>query len=150
MSTLPPVKTPFLFALLLTAGLLASSPHDTPAGLWKTVDDKTQRPRGTVRIYEQEGALYGRIETSFDPSQTNEICDKCPGDRKNKPVIGLVILSGLKKRGNEYSGGEILDPDTGWVYRCRLTLEDNGAKLIVRGYIGLPLAGRSQTWYRAE
>ena len=108
----------FLSALLASAALAA--PPDSPIGLWKTVDDKTGQPRGLVRIYEQDGALCGRIESS------------------------------LRKHGAEFSGGEIPDPDTGSTYRCRLTLEDKGARLIVRGYIGLPLAGRSQTWYRAE
>jgi uncharacterized protein (DUF2147 family) len=144
------VKTPLLFILILVGGLVAAPSNDTPAGLWKTIDDKTQKPRGLVRIYEKEGVLYGRIESSFDGAEGNDICDKCPGERKNQPVVGLLILSGLKKRGNEYSGGEILDPDTGWVYRCRLTLEGNGSRLVVRGYLGLPVAGRSQTWYRAE
>ena len=138
-----------VLSTFLAASAFAAAP-DSPVGLWETVDDKTGRPRGLVRIYEQDGALYGRIESSFDAAEARDVCDKCPGLRRNQPIIGLVILQGLRKHGIEFSGGEILDPDTGSTYRCRLTLEDKGARLIVRGYIGLPLAGRSQTWYRTE
>ena len=144
------MKPALIFCLIPAASLWAAPPASSPLGLWKTIDDKTRQPRGLVRIYEQDGALFGRIEGSFNPGEAREVCDKCPGEQRNQPVIGLVILRGLKKRGAEYSGGEILDPDTGSVYRCRLTVVDNGAKLVVRGYIGLPLAGRSQIWYRAE
>ena len=142
------MKPAVIFCLILTASLLAAPPEASPSGLWKTIDDKTRQPRGLVRIYEQDGALFGRIEGSFNPAEARDVCDKCSGEQRNHPVIGLVILRGLKKRGAEYSGGEILDPDGGSIYRCRLTLEDNDAKLVVRGYIGLPLAGRSQIWYR--
>jgi uncharacterized protein (DUF2147 family) len=135
--------------LVFTVGA-AALPHDSPTGLWRTIDDKTHKPRGLIRIYEHEGALYGRIEASLDPAETKEFCDKCPGELRHKPMVGLVIMRGMKKHGNEYSGGEILDPDTGWTYRCRMMLEENGWRLVVRGYIGLSIAGRSQVWLRAE
>ena len=69
---------------------------------------------------------------------------------QNAPVIGLVILSGLKKEGTEYSGGQILDPDNGKVYSSKAQLTDSGKKLNVRGYIGAPMLGRSQIWERQE
>jgi uncharacterized protein (DUF2147 family) len=116
--------------LNLRAGAVA---HDSPIGLWRTIDDKTHKPRGLVQIYEHDGALYGRIEGSLDPAEAREFCGKCPGELRNKPMIGLVIMRGMKKHGNEYSGGEILDPDSGWTYRCRMTLEENGLRLVVRG-----------------
>ena len=144
-----PVRIHLFLSTLLASAALAA-PADSPVGLWKTIDDKTRQPRGLVRIYEQDGALYGRIESSFNPAEARDVCDKCPGSRRNQPIVGLVILQSLRKHGAGFSGGEILDPDTGSIYRCRLTLEDNGTRLIVRGYIGLPVAGRSQTWYRAE
>ncbi len=131
------------FALTLLLGGEVS-----PAGLWKTIDDKTGRARGFVRIYEQNGELFGKIESSLLPEEAREVCSKCSGERKNKPVIGMVILTGMKKEGQEYKGGEILDPDTGWVYRCKMRLEEGGKKLILRGYLGVSLLGRSQTWVR--
>src|SRR5215472_9617422 len=141
------VKPCLLISILfLGSALQAAFHHESPIGLWRTIDDKTHKPRGLVRIYEHNGALYGRIEASLDPSETKEFCDKCPGDLHNKPMVGLVIIRGMKKHGDEYSGGEILDPDTGWIYRCRFILTVNGSRLVVRGYIGISIAGRSQTW----
>jgi len=131
-------------ALLLWAADIAPL---TPVGRWKTIDDKTGKPKAIVRIYEENGLLYGRIEATLQPD-AKKICDKCQDQRKNQPIIGMVILRGLKPHDAEYSGGDILDPDNGSVYRCRLRLEDRGAKLSVRGYIGFSLLGRSQTWTR--
>src|SRR5262245_54445887 len=130
----------------LSLAVFAAEP--TPAGLWRTVDDKTGKPRGIVRIYEQDGAFFGRIESSFDPAEANERCDKCTDERKDKPVIGMVILRRLKRNGSEYSGGDILDPDTGAVYRCKFRMVEEGRKLLVRGYTGISLLGRSQVWTR--
>jgi uncharacterized protein (DUF2147 family) len=135
-------------ALLLAAPIPAQDP--SPAGLWRTIDDKTHKTRGLIRIFEKDGAIFGKIEASFDPVEAKEVCNKCDGDRKGKPVIGLVIMRDMKKRGPEYGGGDILDPDTGSIYRCRMTLEDGGRKLTVRGYLGVALLGRSQTWIREE
>jgi uncharacterized protein (DUF2147 family) len=124
----------------------------SPTGLWKNVDDVSGKPRALIRITESNGALLGTIEkVSPSPNEDpNPKCDKCEGANKNAPVIGLVILSGLTKHGNEYDGGQILDPENGTVYRSKVQLTDNGKKLSVRGYIGMPMLGRSQTWVRQE
>jgi uncharacterized protein (DUF2147 family) len=128
------------------ARLLALEP--SPVGFWKTVDDRTHKPRGIVRIYEENNQFFGKIETSFNPEEMTALCEKCTGDRKDAPVIGLVIMRGMTKRGSEYGGGEILDPETGWVYRCRFALIGQGSKLLIRGYLGVPVLGRTQTWVR--
>lgn len=114
------------------------------------MDDHTHKPRGVVRIYEQDGTFFGKIETSFDPEERVARCEKCADDRKNAPILGLIILRGITKRGEEYSGGEILDPDTGSIYRCRFTLSSDGEKLFVRGFLGVSLLGRTQTWFRTD
>ncbi|HET9320424.1 MAG TPA: DUF2147 domain-containing protein [Bryobacteraceae bacterium] len=120
----------------------------SPAGLWKTVDDKTGEPKGMVRIYEHNGAFFGKIESSLKAADAKERCELCTDERKNKPIIGLVILRGLKKQGEEFSGGDILDPESGTVYRCKLRVLDQGKTLVVRGYVGVSVLGRSQTWLR--
>ena len=126
----------------------------SPIGLWKNVDDVSGTPRALIRITESNGALLGKIEKVFPaPNEDpNPRCDKCEGANKNAPVIGLVVLSGLTKdkEGEEYVGGQILDPDNGKVYRSKVRLTDNGKKLSVRGYIGVPMLGRSQAWLRQE
>jgi uncharacterized protein (DUF2147 family) len=132
----------------LAAASEAATADTKPFGLWKTVDDKTGKPRGTVRIYDFNGEVFGKIESSFDPKEIKEDCHHCPGDRKGKPMLGLVILRGLKAHGEEYSGGDILDPDTGTLYSCKIRLIEQGTKLLVRGYLGFSLFGRSQVWLR--
>ena len=121
----------------------------SPIGLWRTFDDKTGRERGLVRIWEEDGVLYGRIENTIDPAEAKHVCDKCRDDRKGQPIIGLNIIRGMKRDGERWSGGEILDPENGETYRCAMRLEDGGRKLVVRGYIGISLLGRSQVWLRA-
>jgi uncharacterized protein (DUF2147 family) len=136
--------------LLATASLHAAEP--SPAGLWKTIDDQSGQPKGLVRIREINGQYEGKIEKIFpkpgdDPAPK---CDKCDGPRRNQPVLGMTFLWGLTKQGDEYHGGEILDPENGKVYRAKMKLADGGKKLEVRGFIGFSLFGRSQTWLREE
>ncbi len=139
----------FMFALGASAA--AAADPASPVGLWRTFDDQTGKPRGLIRIVERDGVYSGRIERGLAPADNAvAICSKCPGARKDQPFLGMVILEGLRKEGDEYVGGEILDPDNGRVYRCKAALLEQGRKLLVRGYIGVPAFGRSQTWVREE
>lgn len=118
-------------------------------GTWKTIDDKTGQPKALVQIEERGGKLYGKILQLFNPSRPNPTCDKCQGPRKGKPITGMTILSDLKPASNgEWDKGEILDPQSGNTYRCKLRLIEGGSKLDVRGYIGVSALGRSQIWIR--
>ncbi|MGH9605865.1 MAG: DUF2147 domain-containing protein [Terracidiphilus sp.] len=136
----------FLCANAWTAPLCLAS----PAGRWKTVDDKTGQIKSIVQIREQNGTLYGTIEKIFNPPVRNPLCIACTGALKNRPLLGLQILWGLHKDGTVWSGGQILDPETGKIYRCYLALEDGGRKLRVRGYIGFSIFGRTEYWLRVE
>jgi uncharacterized protein (DUF2147 family) len=120
----------------------------SPVGLWRTVDDKTGAVTALIRIVDRDGQISGHIEKSFRPGAETRVCAVCSDDRKDKPIIGLEIIRGMSRRDDGFGGGEILDPDSGSVYRCKFHLEDGGQKLIVRGYIGISLLGRSQTWTR--
>src|SRR5262249_48555484 len=116
----------------------------------KTIDDESHEARALVEISEQDGALSGRVIKLFrkpgeDP---NPNCKQCEGERRGKPVLGMTILWGLRHHGDVWDGGEILDPEAGSVYRCKLHAIDGGAKLDVRGYIGISLIGRTQRWER--
>lgn len=138
--------------LLIIFGLLPflSEGQTTIAGKWKSVDDNSGDVRSIVEVYEQSGTYYGKIIRIFPrPTELPDpVCDKCdPKDpRYNTKVIGMVIIRGLRKAGGEYTGGDILDPEVGKVYRAKLWLE--GKELKVRGYWG-PFY-RTQTWLRAD
>lgn len=138
-------------ALLCAAG--AAWAQATPAGLWKTIDDETQQEKSLVRITDNGGVFTARVEKLLDPTKQDAVCDKCEGDDKGKPIVGLAIVRNIKanaKDGTVWDGGEILDPNKGKTYRAQLKPVDGGKKLEVRGYIGSPMFGRSQTWLRVE
>ena len=122
---------------------------DTPVGLWKSLDDETKKPKALIRIVEQGGQLVGRIEKILT-DKPDAVCEACSDERKGKPVQGMTILTGLKKDGEEWTGGEILDPNNGKVYRAKVRLADAGRKLDVRGFVGIALVGRTQTWVREQ
>jgi len=122
----------------------------SPAGRWKTVDDATGKVKSIVDIREQNGKLYGTIEKLFDPPVPHPTCYLCSGVMKDRPLVGLQVLWGFEQDGRQWSGGEVLDPETGKIYHASLMLEDSGRKLRLRGYIGIPLLGRTEHWQRAE
>jgi uncharacterized protein (DUF2147 family) len=121
-------------------------------GSWKTIDDKDDQPRSIVEIFEESGELKGAVKQIFPrPADLpGDPCEKCTGERKNKPVKGMTILWGLKRDGKEFTGGEILDPNNGKIYRCKMKLSEDGNKLLVRGFLGVSLIGRTQTWLREQ
>lgn len=140
-------------ALVLCANLALAA---SPAGLWKTIDDKTGKPRSLIRISEAGGAYSAVVEKGLRADDTGDaVCDKCTDERKGQKIIGMTIAKNLKaKEGDnpnrEYQGGEILDPENGKIYKCKMKLSEDGNKLEVRGFIGFSLLGRSQTWTREE
>lgn len=117
-------------------------------GKWKTIDDETGKAKSVVEIFKKsDGKYYGRILQLLAKPENNN-CVKCTDDRKNKPLAGLEIIRGLKKEGSEFTGGTITDPKTGKTYKCTVTR--SGDKLNVRGYLGISLIGRSQTWTKVN
>jgi uncharacterized protein (DUF2147 family) len=122
----------------------------SPAGRWLTIDDKTGTPRSVIEIADVAGTLQGKVVKIYDRPGDNpgHLCRKCDGALKDKPVIGMMLIQGLKRDGDSWDGGTILDPDTGNTYSAEMHLLDDGQKLEVRGYFGISLLGRSQTWIR--
>jgi uncharacterized protein (DUF2147 family) len=140
-----------LIALTLSLATAAYAATDTPVGTWTQVDDATGKPKSIIEITEQpDGTLQGMVkQVLFSDQGPHPVCDKCEGERHNQPVEGMTIMWGVKKDGdNEWSGGQILDPGKGKTYKVKLTLKDDGQKLDVRGYVGMPMLGRTQTWIR--
>ena len=140
-----------LIASILAAPL-AWAQDGSPVGLWKTIDDSSGKPTALIRITENQGVLTGKIEKLFrtPDEEQNPKCVACTDARKDQPIVGMTIVSGLKKDGDEYKGGEILDPKNGKVYKSKLTVHEGGKKVEVRGYVGMPMFGRSQVWLRQE
>lgn len=139
-----------LIATLLSMHAWAAD--NSPVGLWKTIDDESGKPKSLVRISESNGEFTGKIEKLFRPADQdqNPKCVKCEDANKDQPIIGMTILTGLKQDGDEYTGGLILDPNNGKVYKSKLSLIEGGKKLKLRGYIGVPMLGRTQIWLREE
>lgn len=122
----------------------------SPAGLWKTVDDATGKEKAIIRITEAGGVFTGKIEKLLDAAKQDSKCDECTDSRKGQPVVGLTIIRNIKKGESHWEGGDILDAANGKVYRARLTLSEDNKKLDVRGYMGTPMFGRTQTWSRVQ
>jgi len=126
-----------------------SSFSQTILGKWTTIDDETGNKKAVVEIFEEQGKLFGKIIEILEADKKRQRCTKCEGADKDKPILGLTIIKGLIKNGSSYEGGEITDPKNGKIYRCKISLEGKD-KLIVRGYLGISLFGRSQTWVRQK
>jgi len=138
--------------MLLVADAVANTVMGDPlAGLWMIRDERTGEPRALVRIDRQGDEYRGIIEKGLrGPNAESSYCDKCKGALRGKPLLGMTILRGVKQQGEAYGDGEILDPDSGKVYDCRLSLQKEGQQLQVRGFIGTPLIGETRIWYRVR
>lgn len=137
----------FTFLFVAVAGIFSVNAQVT--GKWKTIDDKTGDAKSIVEIYEQNGKIYGKVVEILNPARKNSKCDKCDGADKGKPIEGLIIIKGLKKDGEKYTDGDILDPQKGKLYSCTIKL-DGKDKLDVRGYMGISMLGRTQVWHRVK
>lgn len=142
-------------AVLVSAAMImtnATATGNSPLGRWRTIDDETGAQSGLVEITQIGNELTGRIvkiiPRAGDPA--DPVCKKCDGPEKNQRVLGMTILKGFKRDGDEWDGGTILDPRSGNVYSSELRLDDAGKKLFVRGYIGISLLGRTTIWQRDE
>jgi uncharacterized protein (DUF2147 family) len=124
----------------------------SPEGRWRVVSDETHKSVAIMKVYAQDGEYRAQIEKILDKAndKSPSICDKCPGSLKGHPIEGLVVMQGVKRSGEFYGGGHILDPDSGSYYRVSMELAPDGKTLNVRGYVGFSLLGRTQVWYRLD
>lgn len=147
---------PFLLSsslLMASASVFATADIQ---GTWRSIDDKTGFSKGIIEITKaDDGSFSGKIievipRPGYTPKTT---CDKCSGALKNKPILGMTVLSGMKqssKNEREFTGGRILDPLTGKSYKSKMKLNNSGSRLNMRGYVGVEVVGRSQTWIRQD
>ena len=141
-----------LVSVFLGTAALAAVDAQGPTGKWRTIDDDSGKPRAIVEIKQTDGELQGKIVKLLNQPKDdkNPVCDECEGPRHGKPVLGMTILWGLEKDGNEWTDGKILDPESGDVYDAAIKLGEGGETLKVRGYLGISLLGRTQTWQRVS
>lgn len=138
------MKKQILFAAF--ALIAAALPAQSITGVWKTIDDETGQAKSHVQLYEQNGKLYGKV-VQILTERPDRLCDKCPGERKNQPVMNMIILENMILKDGFWQDGRILDPEKGKWYTCKLWLKAGDPnKLVLRGYIG-PFY-RTQTWLR--
>ena len=117
-------------------------------GAWNSFDEETNRLESVIEVYEKNDQAFAKITKITNLENQGAICINCSGERKNAPILGMNILTGLKKDGDEWSGGKILDPKNGKEYKCYIQLLDENT-LKIRGYIGFSIFGRTAIWKRA-
>src|SRR5690554_2154695 len=142
------MKKIIIFMVMFALGTFMTQAQSV-TGKWKTIDDKTGEAKSIVEVYERDGKIYGKVIEILNPEKKDAKCQNCKGSDKDKPILGLVIVKGLSKDGNEWNGGQILDPNKGKLYKCSMSLEGKDV-LKVRGYVGISLLGRTQTWKKVK
>ena len=138
----------YLLTFLLNAISLSIFCQNSPAGIWKTVDDQSGKEKSYVEIYMKNDSYFAKV-VKLLPGATTQICNDCPGDKKGKNLVGLDIMWNMSKYKNYWSNGQIVDPKNGKVYSCSMWLKSPD-ELEVRGYFGISLLGRTQSWYRVK
>jgi uncharacterized protein (DUF2147 family) len=139
--------------MIFATGITYGAKSDSPTGFWRTIDDETQEPKSIVELQKNNmGEITGKVikilKTDDGSDPRTKKCINCQGVRQNQLIEGMTILWGAKKNGDEWTGGEILDPKTGSIYNVKFYLNEDGSKLNVRGFIGIALLGRTQVWER--
>ncbi|QWX82595.1 DUF2147 domain-containing protein [Cellulophaga sp. HaHaR_3_176] len=141
------------FRIMLIALSVLSINIGTAQGVfdeWKTIDDRTGKPKGVIKIYKQDGKMYGKIIKILEEGKEDVKCTKCEGDLKDKPVLGMTIIDAAElHEDGEWKGKKLFDPEQAMTFRCKIWLNpDNPDELKVRGY--LSFIYRTQTWLRVK
>ena len=133
---------------ILNAATALAAGADSPLGLWEAFDSDSGKATGRMRVFQEGELFFGRSEAVPTNPVVDARCTKCKDERKDQPLVGLLVMRNMRADKGEYSGGDILDPSTGKVYSCKFHLTDDGKQLVLRGFLGVPMLGGTQVWRR--
>ena len=139
------------YLTLLVVLFSLSAFGQTCMGKWLTFDDETYKKKSIVKLYKKDGVMYGRIEMLYPEKgrEDDPDCTECTGSLKNKKIVGMLIIRGMKWNGSEWTGGTVLDPENGKKYKGKIWIDPNNSdRLKLRGYSGIFY--RTQTWTRTK
>lgn len=131
-----------LSTVILHSNSFANTESDAIVGEWLS-----QNKDGRISIYKQGDKFFGKIIWSKTPGK-KDVNNPDP-KLKLRDIVSSVILQDFKFKGSTWEDGKIYDPNTGKTYDCILKIKDNNKSLDIRGYVGLPMFGRTSTWTRS-